>query len=754
MLSYISNLLTEHKQEGMNPSAADPTPINHFDNLSHRDVSAAQVLQALEQHENPFTTESYSTEYRDLLDTRKLLPVYNKLADFLTIFQSNNQVMLLTGETGSGKSTQIPQFVIYSDLPHLKGTMIACTEPRKIAATSIAERVAKEMDVDLGEHVGYSIRFEEVVNSDTTILKYLTDGMLLHEAMHDPDLTKYSVVILDESQERTVNNDILMGLLKGIIRSGRRPDLKVIVMSAVDNPRFRQFFDIRDDAFLSVTGRTYPVAILYNEIEPENYNDAVIEQVLTIHVTQGPGDILVFLTGAKEIEDACRELNAQAEDMRIRNPKNIGLLHCIPLYASLSADDQDKVFKPAPPPKFPGGPPSRKVVIASNIAETSLTIDGVVYVVDCGWEKSDMYDPKTGIERLQRRYISQAAAQQRSGRAGRTQPGKCYRLYTERRYLKEFGEHTYPQILRCNIATVVLILIKLGVRVVNDSLVFDFMDAPEIRSVARALELLRALGAIDASNTITEQGTIMADFPMNPQLAKALVVSAKYECSKDMVTIAAMICTRNIWLRPSHRIKEADQAKKSFVVPGGDHLTLLNVYKKYAQNRDDKEWPWENYLSSHGLEEAEEIRVQLKQLMNQHGLPLVSSSAFDKNIRKALLAGFFTQVAYKVPNGKTYRTVHEKEDVLLHPSCAFPFNDKPEWVVYNKFIFTTRAFMQDVSIIQQEWLYEIAPQYFNMHLAPSHAIPNRQAPPPHARGAKKVKDRKGKAPVSRVKQTR
>ncbi len=323
--------------------------------------------------------------------------------------------------------------------------------------------------MDVGEQVGYSVRFEELFNSDTTFLKYLTDGMLLHEAMHDPDLTKYSVIILDESQERTVNNDILMGLLKGIIRSGRRPDLKVIVMSAVDNPQFRQFFNIRDDAFLSVTGRTHPVTILYAEVDPENYNDAVIEQVFTIHVTDEPGDILVFLTGAKEIEDACREINREAEAMRLRNPKNIGLLNCIPLYASLSADDQDKVFEPAPPPKFPGGPPSRKVVIASNIAETSLTIDGVVYVVDCGWEKSDMYDPRTGIERLQRRYISQAAAQQRSGRAGRTQPGKCYRMYTERRYLKAFEKHTYPQILRCNIATIVLILIKLGVCVVNVS---------------------------------------------------------------------------------------------------------------------------------------------------------------------------------------------------------------------------------------------------------------------------------------------
>ncbi len=265
-----------------------------------------------------------------------------------------------------------------------------------------------------------------------------------------------------------------------------------------------------------------------------------------------------------------------------------------------------------------------------------------------------------------------------------------------------------------------------------------------MRSVRRALELLRALGAIDASNIITEQGTIMADFPMNPQLAKALIASAKYECSKDMVTIAAMICgksgglfrvgycllrslfpARNIWLRPSHLMKEADQAKRSFVVPGGDHLTLLNVYKKYTQSTcihisveyrsahcsladsDDPKWPWDNYLSSHGLEEAAEIRIQLKQLMNHHSLPLVSSPAPDKNIRKAILAGFFMQVAYKVPttsgNSKLYCTVHENEDVLLHPSCAFPANDKAEWVVYNKFIFTSRAFMQDVSLIQREW---------------------------------------------------
>lgn len=300
--------------------------------------------------------------------------------------------MVFVGETGSGKTTQIPQFVLFDEMPHLENTQVACTQPRRVAAMSVAQRVAEEMDVKLGEEVGYSIRFENKT-SNKTILKYMTDGMLLREAMEDHDLSRYSCIILDEAHERTLATDILMGLLKQVVK--RRPDLKIIIMSAtLDAEKFQRYFN--DAPLLAVPGRTYPVELYYTPEFQRDYLDSAIRTVLQIHATEEAGDILLFLTGEDEIEDAVRKISLEGDQL-VRE-EGCGPLSVYPLYGSLPPHQQQRIFEPAP--ESHNGRPGRKVVISTNIAETSLTIDGIVYVVDPGFSKQKVYNPRIRVESL------------------------------------------------------------------------------------------------------------------------------------------------------------------------------------------------------------------------------------------------------------------------------------------------------------------------------------------------------------------
>lgn len=485
---------------------------------------------ALPQGINPFTNLPHTPRYYDILKKRLQLPVWEYKERFTDILM-RNQSFVLVGETGSGKTTQIPQWCVeyMRSLPGPKRA-VACTQPRRVAAMSVAQRVADEMDVMLGQEVGYSIRFEDC-SSAKTILKYMTDGMLLREAMNDPLLERYGVVILDEAHERTLATDILMGVLKEVVR--QRNDLKVIVMSAtLDAGKFQIYFD--SCPLLTIPGRTHPVEIFYTPEPERDYLEAAIRTVIQIHMCEEEeGDLLLFLTGQEEIDEACKRIKREIDDL---GPE-VGDIKIIPLYSTLPPLQQQRIFEP-PPPKKPSGAIGRKVVVSTNIAETSLTIDGVVFVIDPGFAKQKVYNPRIRVESLLVTAISKASAQQRAGRAGRTRPGKCFRLYTEKAYKTEMQDNTYPEILRSNLGSVVLQLKKLGI---DDLVHFDFMDPPAPETLMRALELLNYLAALNDDGDLTELGSMMAEFPLDPQLAKMVIASCDYNCSNEILSITAML---------------------------------------------------------------------------------------------------------------------------------------------------------------------------------------------------------------------
>ncbi|VEU23867.1 DEKNAAC104902 [Brettanomyces naardenensis] len=708
-----SKLSRSDFEDGSENTASDVTVDGVGLDLANRHKTTFKLAKKLEGGDvNLFTGRQYSDNYVSILRTRRDLPVHQQRKDFLKMFQTS-QIMVLVGETGSGKTTQVPQFVLYDDMPHLVGKMVGITQPRRVAAMSVASRVADEMDVELGEEVGYSIRFENMT-SEKTILKYMTDGMLLREAMEDHDLSKYSCLILDEAHERTLATDILMGMLKQVCQ--RRKDLKLIIMSAtLDAEKFQSYFN--SAPLLAVPGRTYPVEIYYTPEFQRDYLDAAIRTVLQIHATEEKGDILLFLTGEEEIEDACKKISLEAD--KLIREEGCGPLKVYPLYGSLPPYQQQKIFEQAPDAFRPDGRPGRKVIVSTNIAETSLTIDGIVYVVDPGFSKQKVYNPRIRVESLLVSPVSKASAQQRAGRAGRTRPGKCFRLYTEEAFKNELIEQSYPEILRSNLASTVLELKKLGI---DDLVHFDFMDPPAPETMMRALEELNYLGCLNDNGELTPLGRMASHFPLDPMLAVLLIDSPRFHCSEEILSIVAMLSVPNVFVRPSGIAarKAADDAKMEFAHPDGDHLTMLNVYNAFkssdAREAGLRKWCKDNFLSFRSLKSADNVRRQLSRIMEAHDLDLNSTDyedpGYDYNIRRALICGFFMQVAKRKSTGKGYITVKDSQDVLLHPSTVLSQHD--EWVIYNEFVLTSKNYIRTVTSIRPEWLLELAPKYYNL----------------------------------------
>ncbi|KAJ7068827.1 P-loop containing nucleoside triphosphate hydrolase protein [Mycena amicta] len=694
---YLAYRLAKSKSKTTNK--ADSPDVQ----VTPRKISHSRLDEALNGRSNPFTEKLYSSQYHTILEARKNLPVYQQKAEFLKLF-SENQVLIVEGETGSGKSTQIPQFVAHFNQPHT-GKKIACTQPLEIAAMSLARRVAAEMDVELGQEVGYSIRFDDMTTPDVTFLKYMTDGILLHEAMSDPKLAQYGTIIIDEAHERSCATDIIMGLLKSLVQE--RTDLKVVILSAANTTdiKLQKYFglqrslgDRKPPPLFTVPGSRYPVQVFYTKEPEPDYLAAAIRTVTMIHRNEENGDILLFLAEEAEIEEACERLRQAMLELHDEDPLLVGAMICIPLYASLPPSAQQRVFDPLPGHRSASDAPPRKCVVATNIAESSLIFDGVVYVVDPGFSQQRVYNPRIRVDSYLVSPISKESARQRAGRAGRTRPGKCFRLYTERDFVRELEETNLPEILRCNLSTAVLQLIVLGVK---DLVRFNWVDAPLPETLMRALELLNYLAAVDDDGNLTALGKVMGDFPLEPQLAKVLIASPDFECSNEILTIASMLSVPNIWLRSRKNLREADAAKAPLSHPDGDHLTLLNVYNQYVDNLHDTNWAWTHYLSILSLHQAQKFRSQLVQIMERHDIELLSASTQKQSlsVRQALVCGFFMQVAHRV--GERYETVKDTQITYFHPSCVV--ENRPEWVIFNEFILTTQPYLRTVTPVEPEW---------------------------------------------------
>ncbi|UNI14744.1 RNA helicase [Purpureocillium takamizusanense] len=631
------------------------------------------------------------SQSKSLREQREFLPAFAVREELLRVVREN-QVTIVIGETGSGKTTQLTQF-LYEDGYGRTGK-IACTQPRRVAAMSVAKRVADEMQVRLGSTVGYSIRFEDVT-SDETVIKYMTDGILLRESLNEPDLDRYSCIIMDEAHERALNTDILMGLFKKILQ--RRRDLKLIVTSATMNAkRFSDFFGGAPE--FTIPGRTFPVDVMFHRSPVEDYVDQAVQQVLAIHVSMDAGDILVFMTGQEDIEITCELVQKRLD--ALNDPPKLSIL---PIYSQMPADLQAKIFDRA-------APGVRKCIVATNIAETSLTVDGIKYVVDAGYSKMKVYNPKMGMDTLQITPISQANGSQRSGRAGRTGPGKAFRLYTEKAFKEELYLQTIPEIQRTNLSNTVLMLKSLGVK---DLLDFDFMDPPPQDTISTSMFDLWALGALDNLGELTELGRKMSAFPMDPSLAKLLITAEEYGCSEEMITIVSMLSVPNVFYRPKERQDEADAQREKFWVHESDHLTYLQVYSAWKANGYSDGWCIKHFLHSKSLRRAKEIREQLLDIVKMQKMQLNSCGMDWDMIRKCICSGYYHQAAKYKGSGE-YINLRTNVAVQLHPTSALYAGHPPDYVVYHELVLTSKVFVSTVTAVDPHWLADLGGVFYSI----------------------------------------
>ncbi|XP_008515627.2 probable ATP-dependent RNA helicase DHX35 isoform X3 [Equus asinus] len=634
-------------------------------------VSISEERQSLA--ENSATTIVYNPYAAlSIEQQRQKLPVF-KLRNHILYLVENYQTVVIVGETGCGKSTQIPQYLAEAGWT-AEGRVVGVTQPRRVAAVTVAGRVAEERGAVLGHEVGYCIRFDDCTDPLATRIKFLTDGMLVREMMVDPLLTKYSAIMLDEAHERTLYTDIAIGLLKKIQK--KRGDLRLIVASAtLDAEKFRDFFNQNDTSdptrdtcvILTVEGRTFPVDIFYLQSPVPDYIKSTVETVMKIHQTEGDGDVLAFLTGQEEVETVASMLIEQARALSRTGMKRH--LRVLPMYAGLPSFEQMKVFERV-------SRSVRKVIVATNVAETSITISGIVYVIDCGFVKLRAYNPRTAIECLVVVPVSQASANQRAGRGGRSRSGKCYRLYTEEAFDK-LPQSTVPEMQRSNLAPVILQLKALGI---DNVLRFHFMSPPPAQSMVQALELLYALGG-------------------------------NFGCSQEILSIAAMMQIQNIFVVPSNQKSQAIRVHRKFAVEEGDHLTMLNVYEAFIKHNKNSQWCQEHFLNYKGLVRAVTVREQLKKLLVKFQVPKTSSEGDPDPVLRCIVSGFFANAARFHSTG-AYRTIRDDHELHIHPASVLYAEKPPRWVIYNEVIQTSKYYMRDVTAVESAWLLELAPHFY------------------------------------------
>lgn len=649
---------------------------------------------------------AFSVKKIKLLESRKQLPIWSQSKKIRAALRDNN-VLVLSGETGSGKSTQVPQFLLES--PWCSGK-IAVTQPRRVAAITLARRVAEELGSPLGSaspasKVGYSVRFDDNTSAGTKI-KFLTEGMLLQEMLRDSSMKQYSCIIVDEVHERSVDVDLLLGFLKGLLNDERRAEnpLKVVIMSATaDVESISKFFeDTAKVAQCHVEGRQYPVKLQYLDEPAKDVFDDALQRIFKIHCKEPmPGDILVFLEGQEPINSLKKQVEEFAEDLTTDFPKMLVL----PLYAALNQADQQRIFERAPPN-------TRKVILSTNIAETSVTVPGVKFVIDTGRVKIKEFRNRLGLDSLLVKPISKSSADQRKGRAGREQAGQCFRLFTEKGY-DGLEKDMKPEILRCNLSSA---LLKMKARGVEDVRSFPLLTPPADEAMEKSLRQLCRLGLLNENDgTITDIGHKAARLPLTPSLARVLLEAARpdRDCLLEVIDIVACLSEENIFVHvdTEEAREKAQEARSQLHRRQGDHLTLLATVQAYAaEGSDRKRWAYDHMVSHRAMRSVMDVRKQLtaqcKQLNPKPTVRLAADEETQDNILKCFLrVSYPSRIARLCPD-KSYKTFEGNHTVAIFPSSVL-FGRKVEAVMYNEFVYTNKTYARGVSAFQLKWLEDI-----------------------------------------------
>ena len=669
-----------------------------------------------------------------------LLPIYKEKEKIISLLKSvKSKIIIIMGETGSGKTTQVPK-IIYKNLD-LNNKMICITQPRRVAAISISMRVSEELNSPIGNLVGYSVRFKEKISNNTKI-KFVTDGMLVRECIIDKYLSKYSYIILDEIHERSIHSDILLSICKDLILNNKRNDLKLIIMSATLNPnKFLNYFNINNNNLVIVKGRTFPVQV-YNLIkEPSknpinNYIDMSLSCIMQILISDDieykKGDILVFLPGQEDIEDLQELLNSRKEILKNKYPEKNIFFKVLPLYSSMPYNEQMKIFIPIHPID---GKITRKIILSTNIAETSLTIKNIKFIIDCGFFKMRKYIHKLNIDTLQINQISKNSAIQRTGRAGRESEGKCFRLYSEETYNK-FNEFTEPEILRINLRNVIIQLLSIGFQNIES---IDFLDKPPKENYQSAYEDLINLKAVLRSDySLTSLGKKMSILPVEPIYSIILINSLNKEFDSvfnDIVSIVSLLQSDNILYTPSLQKEKIDKIREKFINPISDHLTLLNIFYQYKESSNKGIFCKENFLNDKALSKAYDIYLQLLKYLKKIKLDELSedkekiekermdkiNSFLDlieknKNIEdtnsikeqliiKCLLTGYKQYIA-RYSNDNIYTSIRGNMMCRLHPSSILikkpRLAKEMKYVIYNEMIITSKKYLKCCTLVKED----------------------------------------------------
>ena len=650
---------------------------------------------------------------------REGLPIFKYKQQIIDMV-CTHPVVVITGDTGSGKSTQLPQYLYDSDqlrqLIKKDGKLrMVITQPRRVATIAMAKRICWERGLSPNsEEISYAIRFDDKT-TEATKMRYETDGILVRECLSDRLLRAYDVVILDEAHERSIYTDVLFALVKEAVRQ-RAGGLRLVVTSATLNTElFSKYFG--DCPILQMEGRCFDVDVRYLEVPGERRVEEAVTNAVRLHLHEGIGEILVFLTGSEECEQAVQRTSQVLEQL-ISEGREVPAAAVYALYGAQSSEDQSRVFETL-------DEDIRKIIFSTNIAETSLTIDGVGFVIDCGWVKQKVYHPKTGMDCLVVVPISKVQAVQRKGRAGRTRPGKCLRMYSEKFFNSQMPDQSTPEILRVNLTSLTLTLKCIGV---DDVLGFDYLERPEDELLEEALKHLHMLNALDEDGKASPFGRELCKLPMEPHFSKALLVARALGAESDVLAVVALLSSERLFVPPPRmqpqRLEEFDAAYHKLSKPQGDHATMASVYKEWISRGRSEQWAKRNFLNARALRQAEQISIQISQLLSSLNSKTIheqlkqdyiyslctdskSLPAVDK-LCMSLASAFFFNAARKLhPTGEEYMLLGSGTVVSLDPGSAFVSqNYFPDYIIFSELAGTgsVRGTMRTCSYSKEQWV--------------------------------------------------